>query len=184
MPTVVLRPTATVSQAGWNTNPYPVSADNNPSTSATQNNVTCNWTATLADLDSGLSGATINSFTISASAKAGRAGATTCALMLVHSSDGAFASENESWTGSISTQTTTARTTQQDGSSALTYAYINDCSVKIDPNTQGVQLYELYVTVDYTAATTYGNKVNGVNPASIGKVNGVATANISKVNGI
>ena len=174
MPTVILRPTATVSQTGWNTNPYPVSADNNPSTSATQNNVTCNWTATLADLDSGLSGATINSFTISASAKAGRAGATTCALMLVHSSDGAFASENESWTGSTSTQTT----------SALTYAYINDCSVKIDPNTQGVQLYELYVTVDYTAATTYGNKVNGVNPASIGKVNGVATANISKVNGI
>ena len=81
------------------------------------------------------------------------------------------------------TQTTTARTTQQDGSSALTYTYINNCSVKIDPNTQGITLYELFVTVDYTPAG-YGNTVNGVTSANIGKVNGVATASISKVNGI
>ena len=184
MPTVILRPDATLTQTGWNTDPFPVSADNNPSTSATQNNVTCSWTARLDDLDSGLSGATINSFTISANAKAGRAGACSAVLNLIHNVDGAFAAETEAWTGSISTQTTTARTTQQDGSSALTYTYINNCSISIDPNTQGIQLYELSVTVDYTAAATYGNKVNGVNPASIGKVNGVATADISKVNGV
>jgi hypothetical protein len=183
MATVVLRPTSTTSQTGWTANPYPNAADDNTATSVTQNNVTCNWTAVLADLDSGLSGATINSFTISANAKAGRAGASTCELSLIHDSDGAFAAENESWTGSQTTQTTTARTTQQDGSSALTYAYINNCSVKIDPNTQGIQLYELYVTVDYTPAG-YGNTVNGVTSANIGKVNGVATASISKVNGI
>ena len=183
MATVVLRPTSTTSQTGWNTDPYPNAADNNTSTSVVQNNITCNWTAVLGDLDSSLNGATINSFTISANGKAGRAGASTCALMLVHSSDGAFASENESWSTSQTTQTTSARTTQQDGSSALTYAYINNCSVKIDPNSQGITLYELFVTVDYTEAG-YSNKVNGVNPTSIGKVNGVATANISKVNGI
>ena len=183
MATVRLRPSSTTSQTGWNTDPYPNAADDNTSTSVVQNNVTCNWTAVLADLDSGLSGATINSFTISANGKAGRAGASTCALMLVHSSDGAFASENESWSTSQTTQTTSARTTQQDGSSALTYAYINNCSVKIDPNSQGITLYELFVTIDYTEAG-YSNKVNGVNSTSIGKVNGVATANISKVNGI
>ena len=38
--------------------------------------------------------------------------------------------------------------------------------------------------IEYTVATGYGNKVNGVNSASIGKINGVATASISKVNGI
>ena len=183
MATVVLRPTSTTSQTGWNTDPYPNAADNNTSTSVVQNNITCNWTAVLDDLDSSLSGATINSFTISANGKAGRAGASTCALMLVHSSDGAFASENESWSTSQTTQTTSARTTQQDGSSALTYAYINNCSVKIDPNSQGITLYELFVTVDYTEAG-YSNKVNGVNSTSVGKVNGIATANISKVNGI
>ena len=48
----------------------------------------------------------------------------------------------------------------------MTYAYINNCSVKIDPNNQGITLYELFVTVDYTAAG-YGNKVNGVAAASI-----------------
>ncbi len=183
MATVVLRPTSTTLQTGWNTDPYPNAADNNTSTSVVQNNITCNWTAVLGDLDSSLSGATINSFTISANGKAGRAGASTCALMLVHSSDGAFASENESWSTSQTTQTTSARTTQQDGSSALTYAYINNCSVKIDPNSQGITLYELFVTVDYTEAG-YSNKVNGVNSTSIRIVNGVATANISKVNGI
>ena len=184
MPTVILRPSSTTSQTGWNTNPYPNAADNNTGTSVVQSNITCEWTAVLDDLDSSLSGATINSFTISANGKAGRAGASTCALMLIHSSDGAFASENESWNTSQTTQTTSARTTQQDGSSALTYTYINNCSVKIDPNTQGITLYELYVTVDYTAASGYGNDVNGVAAASIGKVNGVATADISKVNGV
>ena len=182
MPTVRLRPSSTTSQTGWNTDPYPNAADDNTSTSVVQNNTTCNWTAVLGDLDSSLSGATINSFTISANGKAGRAGATTCALMLVHSSDGAFASENESWGGTQTTQTTSARTTQQDGSSALTYAYINNCSVKIAPNNQGIILYELYVTVDYTLG--YGNAVNGVAAANISKVNGIATASISKVNGI
>ena len=183
MATVVLRPTSTTSQTGWSADPYPNAADDNTATSVTQNNITCNWTAVLGDLDSGLSGATINSFTISANAKAGRAGACNAILSLIHSSDGAFAAETEAWTGTQNTQTTTARTTQQDGSSALTYTYINNCSVKIDPNTQGITLYELFVTVDYTPAG-YGNTVNGVAAANIGKVNGVATANISKVNGV
>ena len=183
MATVILRPSSTTSQTGWAADPIGTAADNNTVTGVAQNNVTCNWTAVLDDLDSGLSGATINSFTISANGKAGRAGASTCALSLVHSSDGAFAVENESWTGTQNTQTTSARTTQQDGSSALTFAYINNCSAKIVPNTQGITLYELFVTVDYTPAG-YGNTANGVASANIGKINGVATANISKVNGI
>jgi len=181
MATVILRPTGTTSFTGWNVNPAAF-FDNNLATSASQNNVTCNWTGPLADLDGSLSGATINSFTISANGKAGRAGASTCALSLVHSSDGEFAAENESFTGTQSVETTSARTTQQDGSSALTFAYINNCSVKLVPNNQGVTLYELFVTIDYTLG--YSNTVNGVASANISKVNGVATANISKVNGV
>ena len=184
MATVILRPSSTTSQTGWSADPYPNAADNNTITSVVQNNSTCNWTAVLADLDSGLSGATINSFTISANGKAGRAGACSAVLSLVHSSDGSFLDETEAWTGTQNTQTTSARTTQQDGSSALTYAYINNCSVKIAPNAQGITLYELFVTVDYTEATGYRNTVNGVAAANIGKINGVATADIEKVNGV
>ena len=180
MATVVLRPTSTTSYTGFNAEPYPNAADNNGATSVSQSNVTCNWTAVLADLDSSLSGATINSFTISMSATAGRAGACSSDMMLVHNSDGAFASETESWTSTVSTQTTTARTTQQDGSSALTYTYINNCSVKIDPNTQGINPYDLWVTVDYTM---YSNSIAGVDAANIGKVVGLEKAKIGKIIG-
>ena len=125
MATTIIRPTSTTSQAGWaSSNIHTIIGDNDGATGVAQNNTTCNFTGVLADLDSGLSGATINSFTISLTGGAGRAGASTVAMSLVHSSDGAFATENESFTGSKSTQTTSARTTQQDGSSALTFAYI------------------------------------------------------------
>ena len=185
MATVILRPASTTIQTGWaTTNAHIRISDDDTSTGVTQNNVTCSWEGTLDDLDSSLSGATINSFTISANAKAGRAGACNAWLNLIHVHDGAFASELEAWTGTQGTRTTTARTTQQDGSSALTYTYINDCSIKIDPNNQGITLYELYVTVDYTLPAGYGNDVIGVASANIGKVNGVATADIDKVIGV
>ena len=161
MATVILRPTSTTSEAGWSVlNMHNVLGDNDASTGGLQNNTTCNFTGVLADLESGLSGATINNFTISLIGKAGRAGAATVAMSLVHSSDGAFASENESFGGTTTTETTSARTTQQDGSSALTYAYINNCSVKIIPNTQGITAYELYVTVDYTPEVAVSGKIN------------------------
>ena len=185
MATTILRPTSTTSQTGWaSLNIHTIIGDNNASTGVAQNNINCNFTGVLADLDSGLSGATINSFTISLTGAAGRSGASTAEMSLVHSSDGAFAAETESFTGSKSTQTTSSRTTQQDGSSALTYAYINNCSVKIDPNAQGTTAFELYVTVDYTEATGYGNKVIGVHPNDTGKICGVATADIEKVIGV
>lgn len=40
------------------------------------------------------------------------------------------------------------------------------------------------IQLDYTLATGYGNKVNGVASGNIGKVDGVATANIEKVIGV
>ena len=183
MATIGIKPISTTSQTGWTADPITAAADDNTSTGVSQNNITCNWTAVLGDLGVALSGATINSFTISANAKAGRAGACSAELSLIHSSDGAFAAETESWTGTQSTQTTTARTTQQDGSSALTFAYINNCEIKIDPNTQGIQVYELFVTVDYTEAG-YGHPILGVASANINNISGVATANIGNIIGV
>ena len=181
MATVILRPSSIGgSTTGWNSTTLSDINDNNDATSWTQNNITCFYHGALDDLDSSLSGATINNFTITLLAAAGRAGASTVEMSLVHSSDGAFAAENESFTGSKSTQTTSARTTQQDGSSALTFAYINNCSVKIEPNNQGTTVKEVYVTVTYPD-TGYGNNVNSVAAANIGEVNDVATADIEKI---
>tara|TARA_A100000172_G_scaffold79971_1_gene68289 strand:- start:283 stop:843 length:561 start_codon:yes stop_codon:yes gene_type:complete len=186
MPTAIIRPTSTTSQTGWpSSNIHTIIGDNDEGTGVTQNSTTCNFTGVLADLDSSLESATINSFTISLTGQAGRAGASTVQMSLVHAEDDAFAEENESFTGTSSTQTTSATTKQQDGESALTWGYINDCSVKIEPNNQGITAYELFVTVDYTAAPSgYGNNVNGVAPANIAKIDGVQTANIEKVIGV
>ena len=51
------------------------------------------------------------------------------------------------------------------------------------PDTRGITLYELYVTVDYTPGG-YGNKISGVASSNISKAKGVATANIEKVIGV
>ena len=186
MATVIIRPINTLSQAGWDTSPmHGVLGDNDASTGGIQNSTTCNASFKLADLDASLSGVTINSMTITLRGQAGRTGSTTCAMAYLESEAAVFGTETESFTGSKSTQTTSARTTQQDGSSALTFAYINNCSVKIEPNNQGTTAFELFVTVDYTAAASgYGNAVNSVASANIGKIDGVETANIEKVIGV
>ena len=184
MATVILRPSSIgASTTGWSgTLSVSDINDADDATSWVQDTAIAYYHGNLDDLDSSLSGATINSFTISGRAAGGKRGAADVQMSLSHSTDGIFATETENFPNTgITTRTTTSRTTQQDGSSALTYAYINDCSVKIAPNTQGITLYELFVTVDYTPAG-YGNTVNGVAAANIGKVNGIATASISKVN--
>ena len=185
MATTIIRPNGTTSQTVWDTGTmHTVLGDDNNATSGTQNQTTCNFTGTLGDLDSSLSGATINSMTISLRGEPGRAGASTVTFNYVHSSDGAFGSEAENFTGGDQTVITSARTTQQDGSSALTFAYVNALSVKIAPNPQGITAKELFVTVDYTAASGYGHATLGVASANIGSISGVATANIGKVIGV
>lgn len=185
MPTVIIRPTSTTSQTGWNqSNIHSVLGDNNTTTGVNQNNVSCNFVGVLNNLDASLSGATIDSLKIHLNAAAGRLGSASVAMSLVHSTDGNFASETESWTSSQTTQSTSLRTTQADGSTALNYTYINDCSVKIIPNTQGITAYELYVEISYTPASGYGNDVKGVSATNIDKINSVDTANIQKVNGV
>ena len=160
MATVILRPTDTTTEAGWDTSEmHQVLGDNDEGTGGTQNNTTCHFQGALADLDENLYGATINNFNISLRGNAGRAGTAEVAISLVHESDGAFASETETFGALAITHTTTNFTTQQDGSSNLTYDYINNCSVKIIPNDQGITAYELYVTVEYTLGDRGGNIV-------------------------
>ena len=186
MATVILRPSSIgASTTGWSgTLSVSDINDADDATKWTQNSATCYYHGALDDLDSSLSGATINSFTISGRAAGGKRGASDAQMSLIHSTDGIFATETENFPNTgITTRTTTSRTTQQDGSSALTYAYINACEVVFNPDPAGITLFDVWVTVDYTAAG-YGHTVNGVASANISKVKGVATANISKVNGI
>ena len=185
MATVILRPSSVgASTTGWNSTTLSNINDDDDSTFWVQNTALTYYHGNLDDLDSSLSGATINSFTISGRAAGGKRGAADAQMSLIHSTDGIFATENENFPNTgITTRTTTSRTTQQDGSSALTYAYINACEVVFNPDPAGISLYDVWVTVDYTAAAGYGHIVNGVAAANIGKVNGVETADIDKVIG-
>ena len=184
MATVIIRPINTLSQAGWDTSPmHGVLGDNDASTGGIQNSTTCNASFKLGDLDASLSGVTINSMTITLRGQAGRTGSTTCAMAYLESEAAVFGTETESFTGSTSEETTTARTTQRNGSSALTYAYINAMGVKITPATSGISAFELFVTVDYTPAG-YTHDIMGVDSGDIEKVIGVATADIGKIIGV
>ena len=61
-------------------------------------------------------------------------------------------------------------------------AKVDGLSVTITPDSSGIVLHEVFVTVDYTAASGYGHKVLAVAAANISKVNTVATASIGKIN--
>ena len=71
-------------------------------------------------------------------------------------------------------------TTIAGAGSALTFAYVNALSVKLQPDTAGVTVAELFVTVDYTAAVvstpTYDSTVNNIHVTS-GNIN-VTSGNI------
>ena len=170
MPVVIIRPNATTSETGWaSSNIHTIIGDNDATTTVDQTSTTCNFEGTLDDLDASLSDATINSMTISLRAVAGRTGTSICTLAYEHPTDGLFGSEAETVT-SDTTYTTSARTTDGGAGSALTFAYVNALSVKLQPNTAGVTVAELFVTVDYTAAVvstpTYDSTVNNIHVTS------------------
>jgi hypothetical protein len=180
MPTENIRPNSTTSQAGWSvSNIHTVIGDNDLGTKATQNSTTCNFTGTLEDLSIDAS-STINSLTAVFIGVAGRTGNNTLTLSFVHPTDGTFGGSTKTVT-SDGIYSHTAVTTQQDGSSALTVAYVNDLSILVAPGTSGIDAKEVLVTVDYTlpvatTPTTYDATTNNIHITS-GNIN-VTSGNI------
>ena len=192
MATVVLQPSSEISSGSFNNNAgsgFDVTKINDSSNSTYVYNSTANQTFKVHLNDtSGLSGATFNNFVVTAVfQKHGARGA-----------DGSFnvnIGDNSSAAsfGSVSDATfvTTNATPTTISSSAIAFSGgvsdsdVNDMELQVTTtdNTQ-VRFFQLYVTVDYTAAAGYGHEVNNVAAASIAKVKGVATANIEKVIGV
>ena len=134
MRTAILRPTSTLSQTAWSVSPIDtILGDQDNSTTADQSAETCNASLKL-------------------SAQAGRTGANTCVMAYLESESTSFGAETESFTSTVSEETTSTRTTQRNGSSPLTFAYINAMGVIITPGVSGITVAQLFVTVDYTAA--------------------------------
>ena len=192
MATVVLQPSSEISSGAFRNESgsgFDVTKINDSSNSTHVYNNAANQSFVVhMDDTSGLSGATFNNFVVTAVfQKHGARGA-----------DGSFnvnIGDNSSAAsfGSVSDATfvTTNATPTTISSSAIAFggsvsdSDVDDMRIKVTTtDATQVRFFQLYVTVDYTAASGYGNAVNGVAAASISKINGVATASISKVNGI
>ncbi len=181
MATVVIRPTGEPTTTGFDVSDATFIArinDNDASTAATQNNVTCSATGVEFANDSAYSGQTINSITLSVTgASTGRGTPTvTCTLFNGNST----LQTSELTFSSATTLSGSAYTT------SLTPTIVDNLTATIDPDGTGVALKEVFITVDYGGggggAATYTHKVLGVAAANIAKVNTVATANIAKIN--
>ena len=151
MPTVTLIPTSTVSETGWASSNIHTILDDD-SNSVAQNNITVNFTGDVEDLDSSLSGATINSVKVTFKAQRGSKGNTTSVVALRDSGGSDVVSETLSYTDASNPESleTSAVTTQSDGSTPLTFSYINGCRLFINPASTGITAFHLFATVDYT----------------------------------
>jgi len=192
MATVVLRPSSLVSSGNWrheSGNGFDVAKINDEDNATYVFNQTANQLFTVnIDDTSGLSGATFNNFVVSAIfQKHGGRGAD-CTFQVEigdSSSPTTFGSIADTVFGTSNSSPTTISATAINFGGSVSDSDVDSMVVRVTTtdNTQ-VRLFELFVTVDFTAASGYGNDINGVATANIGKVDGVATANIEKVIGV
>ena len=193
MATVVLQPSHELSSGNFSdeasSGSFSVAKINDSSNSTYVYNSTANQSFHIRMGDtSGLSGATFNNFVVAAVfQKHGGRGADASFEVSIGDSSSAttFGSVSDTtFVTTNSTPTTISASAIAFGGS-VSDSDVDDMQITVTTtdNTQ-VRFFQLYVTVDYTAATGYGDIVNGVAAANIGKVNGVATANIGKVNGV
>ena len=193
MATVVLRPSSTVALGNFKEqsglavlSTHTQINDENNSTYIYNYTANQGFTVELDDTSS-LSGATFNNFVVTAIFQK-HSGKASNAKFEVRIGD---SSSSTTFGGPQTFVTTNSTPTTISGASINFGGSVSDSDVdgmRIQVNTTNstqVRLFELYVTVDYTAAASgYGNDVNGVASANIGKVDGVATANIEKIIGV
>ena len=156
MPAQILRPDATTSQTGMTPSSiHTVIGDNDDSTFAFQNNTTANYTCTFSNT-SGLSGATINKLIFSFRAKQDRRVGAVVTVQ-IQGPSGAYSNfilGGSGFTTTLTTYESSEFTTQDDGSTALDASYLDSLRVLITPNNAGHRVTDMFLTVDYTAASS------------------------------
>jgi len=197
MPTTIIRPSGTMtSVAGFDVNASTFMSrigDNNTSTKATQNNITCSAVGIPFATHSFNNSDTVNSITLSVTGEAGGRGSgpqITCVIK----------NGNSTLQTSTLTFNSAATLSASAYSTNLTATIVNSLTLNITPDNTGVAIKEVFITVDYStgsgdgegggggggggggAAAGYSHKVLGIAVANIAKVNTVAKANIAKIN--
>ena len=177
MPTAILIPSDTDSEQGWSSSNIHSVLDDQTNT-ATQNNINCDWTGDMTDLDGSLSGETINSVKLTLKAQRGAKGNATVDVKLIDGPSGnTVINQTLTYDDASSEQTleTSAATTQHDGSTALTFSYLNACKLAIDPDGTGITVNQLFATVDYGAAVVIAPNIVTLSSGNITINNGTIT---------
>ena len=186
MPTVILRPDAISSSTGFDLSGTALQeaiSDGGAATIAIQNNVNAAFTCTFGN-NAAYTGGTINSMVVSAVGGSTGRGTPEADLILYTEDEIVLEEVTLTFAGGASTQTGNTITEDAEGD-ALTPDVVDGMFMVFDPNSTGMLVAELFVTVDYTAgASGYTHAVNGVAAASIHSVKLIATSNISKVNNV
>tara|TARA_R100000541_G_scaffold9190_1_gene16723 strand:- start:1117 stop:1677 length:561 start_codon:yes stop_codon:yes gene_type:complete len=183
MATLILRPDSIVSSTGLNVSGNTLLGkinDNAAATTAIQNNVTANLTCTFGN-DSAYTGGTINTLQVSVTGGSTGRGTPSASAILYNAAEGVLSETTMTFGGGTSTQDGDEASENADGGS-LTPAIADGMFLVFTPNTTGMFIAEIFVTVDYDEASGFGHKVNSLASANVGKVNTVATANIGKIN--
>jgi hypothetical protein len=184
MATEIIRPDGTTSQFGFTplSNVHTVLKDQTDATFAQQVQSSAGFIVTFANPTS-LSGATVNSWTISIRASQDRR-PNPQGLFRVGDGTAAYAGITMPPTGvyaaSPTTYTSAAVTKKQDGVSNLDASYFDNFDVRYDANTDGQKVYEIFLTIDYTPGG-YGHQILDVGSANIDRVINVTSANIDSI---
>ena len=152
MPTETIRPDSTSDSIGFSQSGdviYETLADNSVDTAINQSSTTSTFTVTLGNLS--VSSATINNIKVTMVAQSnGRASEVAATIRLLDGSGtiSTFALEPYGTSDMVSIQSSAI--TQNSGGGVLSVTDVNNFSVRVDPDTSGINIAELFVIVDYT----------------------------------
>tara|TARA_B100000287_G_scaffold378923_1_gene381685 strand:+ start:575 stop:1096 length:522 start_codon:yes stop_codon:yes gene_type:complete len=151
MPSITLRPDGLHAEQGWSLTSgtlLDVIRDNNPATGATQDEEECNLIVTLQDLSDHLADPTlisVDSIKASIIARGGREGASTVAIRILSEPAGDILTQSSAETIDVF-QTHTTSTIY----SLTSVSAIDDVAIQVEPNEQGTDLVEVFLTVEYS----------------------------------
>ena len=150
MPTVVIRPDAIGAETGFDqSGPNLLSRinDNDTSTAINQNQTSANFNIGIEN-SSDYSGATINNVVVSVIGNtAGKASEASLEIQLKN------AAETTLQTSTLNFGTTESTESTAEYSTSLTPSVVDGLNLLCTPDTSGITIKEVFITVDYTAAS-------------------------------
>ena len=149
MPTVIIRPDAIGAEAGFDqSGPNLLSRinDNDTGTAINQNQTSANFNVGMGN-SSDYSGATINNVVVSVIGNtSGKASSAQLEILLKNAAESTLQEQTLLFGTTESTQSTNEYSTD------LTPSVVDGLNLTVTPDTSGITIKEVFITVDYTAA--------------------------------